>query len=125
MPEWATLRLPHRLIVAGAGTALVTISALTWWRCPFHALTGWYCPGCGSTRAVEAAFRGDVEQALHNNALLPLAGAAMLIGLLPQGSRLETALRQRRTTIVTLAMALMVLYTVARNSFAPWLAPVA
>jgi hypothetical protein len=60
--------------------------------CPFHALTGLPCAGCGTTRAVVALARGDVPAAL---ALNPLATAAMLAGgaacaLLP----LWVALRQ-------------------------------
>lgn len=40
--------------------------------CPLHALTGLNCPGCGLTRAFHALFRGDIFQALHFNALLPV-----------------------------------------------------
>ncbi len=40
--------------------------------CPFHALTGLNCPGCGLTRSFHALFQGDVLTALHFNALLPV-----------------------------------------------------
>jgi hypothetical protein len=40
--------------------------------CPFHALTGLNCPGCGLTRGFHALFQGDVMTALHFNALLPV-----------------------------------------------------
>ena len=40
--------------------------------CPFHALTGLNCPGCGLTRGLHALFGGDVFGALHFNALLPV-----------------------------------------------------
>ncbi len=40
--------------------------------CPFHALTGLNCPGCGLTRGFHAFFQGDVLTALHFNALLPV-----------------------------------------------------
>ena len=35
--------------------------------CPFRTLTGWWCPGCGLTRATHHLFRGDVSQALRYN----------------------------------------------------------
>ena len=38
--------------------------------CPFLALTGWLCPGCGSTRALHALLHGDLGQALAMNPLL-------------------------------------------------------
>jgi len=45
--------------------------------CPFHELTGLYCPGCGSLRAIHDLLHGRVLQALDHNALvtifLPLA----------------------------------------------------
>jgi hypothetical protein len=37
--------------------------------CPFLMFTGYYCPGCGSLRAVHALSRGDLVTALHDNAL--------------------------------------------------------
>lgn len=40
--------------------------------CPFHALTGLNCPGCGLTRGFHALFQGDILTALHFNALLPV-----------------------------------------------------
>lgn len=40
--------------------------------CPFHALTGLNCPGCGLTRGFHALFQGDVLTALRFNALLPI-----------------------------------------------------
>ena len=48
--------------------------------CPFHALTGVPCPGCGSTRAVLALFRGDVAAAFGFNPLAATALAAGIVG---------------------------------------------
>lgn len=38
--------------------------------CPFHAMTGLWCPGCGSLRAMHALAHGDLGTALHRNVLL-------------------------------------------------------
>ncbi len=41
--------------------------------CPFKALTGLDCPGCGSTRSLGALTRFDVAAALDHNVLVPFA----------------------------------------------------
>jgi hypothetical protein len=47
--------------------------------CPFRTLTGWWCPGCGLTRATHHLFRGDLGQALRFNlfVVLILAGLSL------------------------------------------------
>jgi hypothetical protein len=46
--------------------------------CPFRALTGYYCPGCGTLRAIHALAHGHLASALSFNALtvctLPVLG---------------------------------------------------
>ncbi|MEO5680437.1 MAG: DUF2752 domain-containing protein [Acidimicrobiales bacterium] len=37
--------------------------------CPFRAITGLWCPGCGATRASYLLLHGDVGSALHFNAV--------------------------------------------------------
>lgn len=41
--------------------------------CTFHALTGWYCPGCGITRALHALVHTDLRRALAMNAFFVLS----------------------------------------------------
>jgi hypothetical protein len=38
--------------------------------CPFHALTGLYCPGCGSTRAIHQLLHGCLTGAISMNPLM-------------------------------------------------------
>ncbi len=49
-------------------------------KCPFHELTGLWCPICGSTRAASALAHGDVIATLRHNALF-LPALAMLLWL--------------------------------------------
>ena len=50
--------------------------------CPFHALTGLYCPGCGTTRALHELLHGNLGEALGLNSLmvlmLPFVGYSLL-----------------------------------------------
>ena len=41
--------------------------------CPFHYLTGLYCPGCGTLRAMHSLLNGKILQALSFNLLSMLA----------------------------------------------------
>ena len=39
-------------------------------KCPFFLLTGLFCPGCGSQRAISSLLHGDILQASAFNLLL-------------------------------------------------------
>lgn len=73
------------LVLAGL-SAMFVVSAL--WRpsdqpvinlCPFRALTGYPCPGCGMTRAFCALSHGEFLRAVHFNALSPLLYVALIV----------------------------------------------
>jgi hypothetical protein len=68
------LRAP--LATAGAALAATTYVGLIdpnqsghYPTCPFLFITGYYCPGCGSLRAVHALTHGDVGAAVGLNVL--------------------------------------------------------
>jgi len=92
-------------------------------------MTGLYCPGCGSTRALHRLLHGDIRDALHDNALfvlaLPIVGALLLVRTIwPQPA---TAPR-RRWGWVALVLFVVVMFGVIRNIRRPpfsFLAPVA
>lgn len=50
-------------------------------ECPFRALTGIICPGCGSTRALHHLLHGNVETALLLNPLMFLLLPVLLYTL--------------------------------------------
>lgn len=47
-------------------------SSVLYVPCPFHKLTGFYCPGCGSLRAIHHLLHGDVVIAFRLNPLMVL-----------------------------------------------------
>jgi hypothetical protein len=51
-------------------TALDPSSTGTYPVCAVRSVTGWWCPGCGLTRAVHHLMHGDIRQALGHNALV-------------------------------------------------------
>ena len=40
--------------------------------CPFHEITGFHCPGCGSLRAIHQLLHGHVEAAFRLNPFMAL-----------------------------------------------------
>lgn len=67
------------LALAGAGAlvgALILVRQINptdssiFPSCPFHAMTGLSCPGCGATRGMHQLLNGNVVAAFDYNALL-------------------------------------------------------
>ena len=49
--------------------------------CPFRALTGFNCPGCGSTRGLHRLVHGDVVEAFEFNPLMVVSLPFLLYAL--------------------------------------------
>ena len=58
------------------------------WPCLFHLMTGWYCPGCGGTRALGELLKLHIVKSfLYNPMVLYFAACAALLAagrLLPR-----------------------------------------
>ena len=50
--------------------------------CPVHYLTGWYCPGCGSLRAVHQLLHGNLSAAWAMNPLTVVLLPFLTYGLI-------------------------------------------
>lgn len=95
--------------------------------CPFLSVTGWYCPGCGTLRALHALTRGEVATGFARNPMTMLtlpflvAGwAAWVVREARGGGRTGTV----PTWLPWLLAAGVLVFWVVRNlpGFA-WLAP--
>lgn len=97
-------------------------------KCLFHEMTGLYCPGCGSTRALHCLLHGELGAALHENALavlaLPLVGFMALRSVLRR--RPPVAGRRFQPIWLVVVVAVIVTFGVLRNIPRQpflWLAP--
>lgn len=95
--------------------------------CPFLFVTGWYCPGCGSLRAVHALAHLDVGTALARNPFAVAMVPVLVVIWLRWTARSATG--RRRTTaahpaVVWALLGLVLVFWLLRNlpGFA-WLAP--
>ena len=95
--------------------------------CPVKALTGWSCPGCGSTRMLHALAHGDVGAAVGYNAValavLPLLAWAWLGWLLRTTGRRSLPRWELTRWAVPVMVVVTVTWAVVRNlPFAPFTA---
>jgi len=88
-------------------------------HCLLHEATGLHCSGCGAQRAVHALLQGDVRAALGYNALLVLVLPFLLYaGVRSAGEGWFGWTLPRlpiRAKVVWACLALILLFTVARN----------
>ena len=69
------------LAIVGVGTAQVGLHllGLPGWACPFKALFGIPCPGCGLTRATDFLLHGQISNAMQMHAFAPLFLGAFVL----------------------------------------------
>jgi hypothetical protein len=133
--QWRrTLSGQGRLATAallGLGVALVAaVDPHTSGRyptCPFHAVTGLWCPGCGGLRAVHDLTHGHLIVALHENVLVVLLGPTLVVWWLL--ARLRRTDRRPVTLVLStrgalVVAALLAVFALVRNlPFGAALAP--
>jgi len=81
---YGALRVPGLVLVAAVAATSVVAKVDPnqpghYPTCPFLAVTGYYCPGCGSLRALHDLAHGDVVGALARNPLMVLAAGGLLV----------------------------------------------
>jgi hypothetical protein len=137
-------RLRSPLLLAGAaGAAALALhvrdphSSGSWGVCPWLLLTGTWCPGCGSLRAVHDLTDGDVAAAVSSNLLLVLALPVLVLlwarwtqrawsgtGSTPASPSAVAVSPRRAQVLVALFAVVAVVFGVLRNLPAgSWLAP--
>lgn len=96
-------RLLAPALSALAAAAFLTVAHVvdpnepgTYPTCPWLALTGTYCPGCGTLRATHALTHGDLGTALARNPATVLAYAVMFVGFLNYTARMWTGRPKKR-----------------------------
>ena len=87
--------------------------------CPVRYLTGLYCPGCGSLRAIHALLHGDLGRAWAMNPLMIVMLPFIIYGLV-SAALLELRGRSLpevkvHANCIRAFCALVILYAIARN----------
>ena len=120
----------ERRLLVGLSLAVVALAAVglrvfnpasAWFfpPCPFRALTGYLCPGCGTLRALHELLQGHVAAAFKLNPLMMLLlpyvgyGGASEIGELVRGRPLPALFL--RPVLIWLLLAVILLFWILRN----------
>jgi len=82
LSEIQNSRLRNSILWTGSILGAAALAAVYHWNpesagffpaCPLRALTGYYCPGCGSTRALHQLLHGNIAAAFSYNPLFVLS----------------------------------------------------
>jgi Protein of unknown function (DUF2752) len=63
------VRLGRGMLIGGMIYGIFSYFGITLMQCPFKAVTGLPCPGCGMTRSTLALLQGNIVQSIKYNAL--------------------------------------------------------
>ena len=91
--------------------------------CPFHAITGCYCPGCGSTRGLHLLLHGHLAAACRMNVLMVLCLPYLAYAYLaysarvcfPQARWASSPRRPAKPAWIWALLVVILLYWVLRN----------
>ena len=85
-------------------------------KCPFWLLTGYYCPGCGSQRAIHCFLNGRILEGMrYNYLLLPSLVYVVFLTIAPRDSRLGKVLTS--STACWILLFAFMAWWVVRNIF--------
>ena len=82
------------------------------YKCPFKALTGIPCPGCGMTRAVLFACKGDFRKAFHYHPLWIIAVPLVLVEILNEMGIIKIPLKINNVILIIAGALLLVVYII-------------
>jgi hypothetical protein len=110
-------------LIAGLGGYLAAVDPRqpgSYPTCPFHAITGLWCPGCGSLRAMHDVLHGRLVEALGYNALLMVVlPVAVIAGVRVAFNRTQS--RGLPAWAAPWALVVLAVWTVVRNlPYAPF-----
>jgi Ca2+/Na+ antiporter len=98
---------------------LPQVEKIVRFQCPFHLLTGYYCPGCGSLRGLHSLVHGNIIGALRNNLLMVISFPYLIYSFVLFSYKEISGKELKRVFIkpvyIWLLLAFILLFWVLRN----------
>ena len=91
---------------------LAALMLLDIYRCPFKAVTGIPCPGCGMTRAVLSALRGDFRTAFYYHPLWIVAVPLVLVEFLNAVGGIKIPAKVNNVILIIAGILLLAVYVI-------------
>lgn len=83
-------------------------------KCPFWLLTGYYCPGCGSQRAIHCFLNGRIWEGIrYNYILIPSLLYVIALTVFPRDGKVYLALTS--STACWTVLGVFMLWWILRN----------
>jgi len=127
LSEIQNSRLRNSIFCAGSLLGAAALAVVYHWNpesagffpaCPIRALTGYYCPGCGSTRALHQLLHGNIAAAFSYNPLFVLAMPLVAYWIITEVILLFGGRLPRITVpvkVMWLALGVVIAFGVLRN----------
>ena len=88
-------------------------------KCPFLSFTGFYCPGCGSQRAIHNILQGNIFSGIRHNYLILLMGLVLgyqaLIFLLNKFGSKTYGNLLHKSKMTKAILAMVIIFWILRN----------
>ncbi|WP_417185896.1 DUF2752 domain-containing protein [Bacteroides sp.] len=89
-------------------------------KCPFFALTGLKCPGCGSQRAIHSLLHFNYAEAFRHNALLVVSLPLIIVLMHAELNRERYPhlyIKLHNTTFIWSYFVIVIAWWISRNIF--------
>lgn len=90
--------------------------------CLFHLLTGFYCPGCGGTRAIRLLLKGELIKSFCYHPFVPYLALVLLLeavlflrALIRKGKRPLAGMEERYPRWVAIGAAIILVNWIVKN----------
>ena len=102
----------HVVIFIAVMGVLAALMLLDIYRCPFKAVTGIPCPGCGMTRAVLSACKGDFRGAFYYHPLWIVAVPLVLVEVLNAMGGIKIPAKANNMILIIAGILLLAVYII-------------